>query len=68
MVGLGDADLEAICAAVRAAQPDAVCQLANFLFPQGRVVSGGWVGGWVGEGEGCAQLNPPLFTVADDKL
>ncbi|EFN56454.1 hypothetical protein CHLNCDRAFT_22513 [Chlorella variabilis] len=40
VVGLGDADLEGVCAAVRAARPDAVCQLANFLFPQGRVVSG----------------------------
>jgi len=40
VVGLSDADLEAICASVRAATPGAVCQLANFLFPQGRVVSG----------------------------
>ena len=48
MVGLGDADLEAICASVRAAHPDVVCQLANFLFPQGRVVSGECVGVNVG--------------------
>lgn len=40
VVGLSDADLEGICASVRAATPGAVCQLANFLFPQGRVVSG----------------------------
>ncbi|KAL4449353.1 hypothetical protein ABPG77_006997 [Micractinium sp. CCAP 211/92] len=40
VVGLGDTDVEAICAAVRAAQPGNICQLANFLFPQGRVVSG----------------------------
>jgi [acyl-carrier-protein] S-malonyltransferase len=45
VVGLGDADLEAICAGVRAASPGSVCQLANFLFPQGRVVSGGWADG-----------------------
>ncbi|KAI3426449.1 hypothetical protein D9Q98_008816 [Chlorella vulgaris] len=40
VVGLGDADLEAICASVRASRPGDICQLANFLFPQGRVVSG----------------------------
>ncbi|PSC70866.1 malonyl -acyl carrier transacylase [Micractinium conductrix] len=40
VVGLSDADLESICAAVRGSMPGAVCQLANFLFPQGRVVSG----------------------------
>ena len=41
VVGLADADLEAICAEVRAAAPaGSVCQLANYLFPQGRVVSG----------------------------
>jgi hypothetical protein len=51
VVGLGDADLEAICAAVRASKPNCVCQLANFLFPQGRVVSGEW--GWVAGGMAC---------------
>ena len=45
VVGLSDADLESICAAVRGSMPGAVCQLANFLFPQGRVVSGAWGGG-----------------------
>ncbi|GAB4817244.1 hypothetical protein N2152v2_004290 [Parachlorella kessleri] len=40
VVGLNDADLEAICKEVRAKMPEAVCQLANFLFPQGRVISG----------------------------
>ncbi|XRB13140.1 malonyl-CoA-acyl carrier protein transacylase [Pseudoscourfieldia marina] len=41
VVGLADADLEAICSDVRNSSPAGrVCQLANFLFPQGRVVSG----------------------------
>mmetsp|Transcript_12728 Transcript_12728/g.21593 ORF Transcript_12728/g.21593 Transcript_12728/m.21593 type:complete len:534 (+) Transcript_12728:133-1734(+) len=40
VVGLGDSDLEDICKQVRGQMPDSVCQLANFLFPQGRVVSG----------------------------
>ena len=48
VVGLGDADLDAICAQVRAAKGgDSVCQLANYLFPQGRVVSG-WGPAWLG--------------------
>lgn len=41
IVGLTDADIKAICADVRAAQGGGcVCELANYLFPQGRVVSG----------------------------
>lgn len=40
VVGLGDADLEEICKDVRSKMPDKVCQIANYLFPQGRVVSG----------------------------
>lgn len=40
VVGLGDSDLEAICAEVSKAKPDCVCRMANYLFPQGRVVSG----------------------------
>lgn len=51
VVGLSDADLEAICASVRAATPGAVCQLANFLFPQGRVVSGVY---WLGAPAGVS--------------
>jgi [acyl-carrier-protein] S-malonyltransferase len=40
VVGLSDGDLEAVCAEARAKVPGAVCQVANYLFPQGRVVSG----------------------------
>eukprot|EP00899_Mesostigma_viride_P002913 jgi/Mesvir1/12622/Mv09320-RA.3 len=40
VVGLPDADLEAICAQVTAGKEGAVCQVANLLFPQGRVLSG----------------------------
>ncbi len=40
VVGLSDADLEAVCAEARASRAGAVCQVANLLFPQGRVVSG----------------------------
>ena len=40
VVGLGDSDLEGICKEVREKMPGKVCQVANFLFPQGRVVSG----------------------------
>ncbi len=40
VVGLGDDDLEGICKQVREQMPDKVCQIANYLFPQGRVVSG----------------------------
>lgn len=40
IVGLADADLQAVCKQVREKMPDKVCQVANMLFPQGRVVSG----------------------------
>lgn len=40
VVGLSDPDLEDVCAQVRAKLPDCTCQIANYLFPQGRVVSG----------------------------
>jgi len=40
VVGLSDAALEGLCAAARSRCPGSVCQLANFLFPTGRVVSG----------------------------
>lgn len=40
VVGLNDADLEAVCAEARAKYPDSVCLVANYLFPQGRVLSG----------------------------
>jgi [acyl-carrier-protein] S-malonyltransferase len=40
IVGLGDADLEELCKQVRDKLPGQICQLANFLFPQGRVASG----------------------------
>ena len=40
IVGLGDSDVESICKEVREKMPDKVCQIANYLFPQGRVVSG----------------------------
>lgn len=41
VVGLSDDDLNAICAQVRQKLgKDTVCQVANHLFPQGRVVSG----------------------------
>lgn len=40
VVGLSDPDLEDVCAQVRAKMPDCTCQIANYLFPQGRVVSG----------------------------
>ncbi|KAK9830038.1 hypothetical protein WJX72_009330 [[Myrmecia] bisecta] len=41
IIGLGDTDVETICKDVRSARGAAtVCQLANYLFPQGRVISG----------------------------
>ena len=41
IIGLEDKPLEDICAQVRATMGgDTVCQLANYLFPTGRVVSG----------------------------
>ncbi|KAJ9531207.1 hypothetical protein QJQ45_006646 [Haematococcus lacustris] len=43
VVGLADADLQTLCQQARQAvqvEGGTVCQLANFLFPQGRVVSG----------------------------
>jgi [acyl-carrier-protein] S-malonyltransferase len=40
VVGLSDADLESVCTEARAKFPNCVCQVANYLFPQGRVVSG----------------------------
>jgi [acyl-carrier-protein] S-malonyltransferase len=41
VVGLPDDKLVKICGDVKSSQgADTVCQLANYLFPQGRVVSG----------------------------
>lgn len=40
VVGLSDKDLESICSETREKHPDCVCQVANYLFPQGRVISG----------------------------
>lgn len=41
VVGLEDDPLQALCdAAIAELEPGTVCRLANFLFPQGRVVSG----------------------------
>lgn len=41
VVGLTDTDIRNICADVRSTQgQDYICELANYLFPQGRVVSG----------------------------
>jgi [acyl-carrier-protein] S-malonyltransferase len=41
VIGLDDKTLEDVCAkAGAAAGSDAVCQVANYLFPTGRVVSG----------------------------
>eukprot|EP00906_Rhabdomonas_costata_P029530 RCo041660 len=40
IVGLEDADLNAIVAEVLAENPGAVLQVANLLFPKGRVISG----------------------------
>ena len=41
VIGLDDKTLEGVCAKARAAAgADAVCQIANYLFPTGRVVSG----------------------------
>ena len=41
VIGLEDEAMEDICSKARAAAgADAVCQIANFLFPTGRVVSG----------------------------
>lgn len=40
VVGLSDNDLEAVCTEVRKKMPDSVCIVANYLFPQGRVLSG----------------------------
>lgn len=41
VVGLNDADLEKVVAEVNTKLPDSVCRVANYLFPSGRVVSGG---------------------------
>lgn len=39
VIGLSDEDLEAICKDVRQQMgPDDVCQLANFLFPQVKII------------------------------
>ena len=40
VVGLSDADLEAVCAEAKTKVPNSVCLIANYLFPQGRVLSG----------------------------
>jgi len=40
VVGMSDPDLEDLCQQVRKSMPGKVCQLANHLFPQGRVCSG----------------------------
>ena len=40
VVGLSDSDLEAVCAEAKSKVPGSVCVIANYLFPQGRVVSG----------------------------
>ncbi|GAX86038.1 hypothetical protein CEUSTIGMA_g13453.t1 [Chlamydomonas eustigma] len=41
VVGLPDSDLQRLCSdALKKSPPGTVCQIANFLFPQGRVVSG----------------------------
>ena len=40
VVGLSDGDVESICQEARQKHPDCVCQVANYLFPQGRVISG----------------------------
>ncbi len=41
VIGLDDRTMEDVCSKARAAAgADAVCQIANYLFPTGRVVSG----------------------------
>ena len=41
VIGLDDAAMEAVCSKARAeVGSEAVCQIANYLFPTGRVVSG----------------------------
>jgi len=40
VVGLSDADVESVCSEARKKHPDSVCLVANYLFPQGRVISG----------------------------
>lgn len=41
IIGLDDGPMEDICSKVRAKMgPSTVCQVANYLFPTGRVVSG----------------------------
>ena len=41
VIGLDDAALESVCSKARAkVGSEAVCQIANYLFPTGRVVSG----------------------------
>ena len=42
VIGLDDKTMEEVCGKARAAAAgaDAVCQIANYLFPTGRVVSG----------------------------
>lgn len=40
VVGLADADVEAVAAEARQKCPGCVCIVANYLFPQGRVISG----------------------------
>jgi [acyl-carrier-protein] S-malonyltransferase len=39
ITGMEDAKLEALCAEAKAKFPDSVCQVANYLFPGGRVVA-----------------------------
>ena len=66
------ADLESICTEVRSKMPDGtVCQMANYLFPQGRVVSGERASGWavvhggarLARGCVCALGGPPAATL-----
>ena len=41
ILGLEDSSLDSFCAQIRQKMgPDTVCQIANYLFPTGRVVSG----------------------------
>ena len=62
IIGLDDKSLEDICAKVRAKLgKDAVCQLANYLFPTGRVVSGHKDA----LNEVQASISPPLPAVQD---
>lgn len=61
VIGLSDPDLERVVESVNAKLPDSVCRVANYLFPQGRVVSGGRVCGCVwgrNKGPGAAACPP----------